>query len=97
MRHEPKGVDPVCCVVNIPLSRRESWGESEWVLGVAGTQGGVVVAEAVVRPPGFRILVLTGKQQRAGAPTRPRTLAKQSLSGVSLDDIGGLTVLVAFR
>jgi len=60
------------------------WGKSEWVLGVVGAKGGVVVAEAVVRPPGFNILILTGKQQRAGAPTRPRTLAVQRLGGVSL-------------
>ena len=58
-------------------------------MGVVGAQGGVVVAEAVVCPPGFRILVLACKQQRAGAPTRPRALAIQRLSGVSLDDTGG--------
>ena len=86
---EPENIDPVCCVVDIPLGRGESWGESEWVLGVVGTQGGTVVAEAVVRPPGFRILILPRKQQRAGTPTRPRTLAIQRLGGVSLDDTGG--------
>ena len=84
-------------MVDISLCRGESWGKSEWVLGGVATQGGVVVAEAVVRPPGFSILVLTGKQQRAGAPTGPRARAVQRLGGVSLDDIGGLTVLVAFR
>ena len=97
VRYEPEHIDPECCVVDISLCRGESWGKSEWVLGGVATQGGVVVAEAVVRPPGFSILVLTGKQQRAGAPTGPRARAVQRLGGVSLDDIGGLTVLVAFR
>ena len=86
---EPEDVDPACSVVDIPLCRCEAWGESEWVLGVVSTQGGVVVAEAVVCPPGFNILVLAGKQQRAGTPTRPRTLAVQRLGGVSLYGTGG--------
>ena len=87
--YEPESIHPVCCVVDIPLCRGESWGESEWVLGVVGTQGGVVVAEAVVRPPGFSILVLTGKQQRAGESTMSRACAVEGLGGVSCDDAGG--------
>ena len=86
---EPEYVDPECCVVDISLCGGEAWCESEWVLGVVGAQGGTVVAEAVVRPPGFNILILARKQQRAGTPTRPRTLAVQRLGGVSLDGTGG--------
>ena len=86
---EPEDVDPACSVVDVALCGCEAWGESEWVLSVLGAQGGVVVAEAVVCPPGFNIFILTGKQQRAGAPTRPRAFAVQRLGGVSLDDTGG--------
>ena len=86
---KPGHIHSVCRVVDIPLCRGESWGESEWVLGVISTQGGTVVAEAVVGPPGFSILVLTGKQQRAGAPTGPGAFAVQGLGGVSFDDAGG--------
>ena len=73
--HQPKFIHPVCCVVDVPLCGGQPGGESEWVLGVVGTQGGIVVAEAVVCPPGFRILVLACKQQRAGTPTRPGAFA----------------------
>ena|GEM_PF-5950725 len=34
-------VDPVCCVVDIPLCGGEPWCKSEWVLGVIGTQVGL--------------------------------------------------------
>ena len=80
---KPGHIHSVCRVVDIPLCRGESWGESEWVLGVISTQGGTVVAEAVVGPPGFRILVLACKQQRTGTPTRPRALAVEGLGCVS--------------
>ena len=66
------------------LVPRLNVGQARGVLGVVGTQGGVVVAEAVVRPPGFRILVLIGKQQRASTPTRPSAFAVQRLGGVFL-------------
>ena len=89
LSHKPKDIDPVCCVVDVALCRGQSRGKAEWVLGVVGAKGGVVVAEPVVRPPGFSIFILACKQQRAGAPTGPCAFAVQRLGGVSLDDIGG--------
>lgn len=66
-----------------------SGGKSEWGLGVVGTQGEVVVAEAVVRPPGFRVLVVASKQQGTGAPITSGAFAVQRLGCVPLYGSGG--------
>lgn len=58
-------------------------GQARGGLGVVGTQGGYVVAAAVVGPPGFHILILTRKQW-TGAPTRPDAFAVHGLGCVSL-------------
>ena len=81
---KPGHIHSVCCVVDKPLCRGESWGKSEWVLGVVAAQGGTVVAEPAVSPPGFHILILACKQKRAGTLTSPRAFAVEGLGGVSL-------------
>lgn len=78
---QPEHVDPVCCEVDIPLCRGESWGKPELGLGVVGSQGGVAVAEAGVHSPGLSVHMASGKQHRTGVPTRPCALAVQGLGG----------------
>ena len=58
-------------------------------MGGVGAKGGVVVAEAVVGPPGFRILILASKQQWAGVCSCPGACAVEGLCGSSFDGAGG--------